>query len=106
VPQTGTLREYRAHWLGKIVDLYAGTKAKIVFLEMPRGPVARMESGVPAYVLDSLRSRPNVQVLPVDAFHDLERPELFADGLHLNRAGRPLFSQRLAQRLLELRGGE
>ena len=28
-------------------------------------------------------------------FTDLERPELFSDGLHLNRDGRPIFSARL-----------
>ncbi len=103
-PQTGKLREYRRHWLGKIVDYYAGTKTKVVFIEMPRGPLSPQEFTEPAYFIDNVRTRPGVAVLPVDTFHDLERPELFSDGLHLNHSGRPLFSEHLAQKLMELEG--
>ena len=35
---------------------------------------------------------------------DLERPEYFADGLHLNRDGRPIFTVRLAQRVDSILG--
>jgi hypothetical protein len=39
-------------------------------------------------------------------FEDLEKPELFADGLHLNRDGRPVFSSRVAGEVdAVLRGG-
>lgn len=103
-PQTGKLREYRKLWLGKIIDFYAGTKTRVVFLEVPRGPLHPQEVTEPAYFIDSVRTRPGVSVLPVDTFHDLERPELFSDGLHLNHSGRPIFSERLAQKLLELEG--
>jgi hypothetical protein len=99
VPQVGILRDYRRKWLGKIVDFYAGSKTRVVFLELPRGPLPPMESGVPAYVMNELKRRPNVVVLPAETFHELERPELFADGLHLNHAGRPLFSEKLARAL-------
>jgi lysophospholipase L1-like esterase len=36
---------------------------------------------------------------------DLERPELFADGLHLNRDGRPIFSERLAAKTESILNG-
>ena len=101
VPQTGMQREYRAKWLGKILDFYAGSKTRIVFIQMPRGPVPPPESKVPAYFVDSLKANPQVRVLTAETFRDLEQPELFADGLHLNHKGRPLFSERLAKKLME-----
>ena len=33
---------------------------------------------------------------------DLEHPEVFADGLHLNEKGRPMFSERLGKTMTEL----
>jgi hypothetical protein len=35
-------------------------------------------------------------VIPAATFADLESPENFFDGLHMNRTGRELFSKRLA----------
>lgn len=102
--QNGSLRAYRAKWLGKIVDFYAGTKTRVVFFEVPRGPVHPQEAAVPAYVIGDLRKRPNVTVLPPESFRDLELPELFADGLHLNHSGRPIFSAHLARKLMEVSG--
>jgi hypothetical protein len=103
-PQTGAMTAYRRMWLNRIVDLYKGSKTEIILLELPRGPVSRPDSPVPARAISELASRPHVTVLPKDLFHDLERPELFADGLHLNRIGRPIFSERLGLKVAELLG--
>ncbi len=103
-PQTGNLRKYRERWLGRIIDYYVGTKTRVVFLEMPRGPLPPPDPKEPAHFIDRVRTRKGVSVLPIDTFHDLERPELFADGLHLNHTGRPLFSEHLAQKLMEVEG--
>jgi hypothetical protein len=99
VPKTGALARYRQRWLGGILDMYKDSPTRIVFLQLPRGPLVnpRTHNG-PGFV-DSASKLPRVSVLPADTFTDLERPELFADGLHLNREGRPIFSQRLAQRV-------
>lgn len=100
VPQTGALTSYRKLWLGRILDLYKGTGATVVFLQIPRAPWPIPDSKVPARFLDSIAGRPGVEVLPSDTFKSLETPELFADGLHLNHKGRPMFSTILAEKLV------
>jgi hypothetical protein len=103
-PQTGALTKYRNLWLGRLLDLYKDSKTKIVFLQLPRAPLPLPDSPVPPRFLNSVSSRPNVVVLPAETFQDLERPDVFADGLHLNHAGRPLFSTTLAQRIADSTG--
>jgi hypothetical protein len=43
-----------------------------------------------------------VVVLPEDQFTDLEKPKYFADILHLNSAGRLIFTSRLGRTLQDL----
>lgn len=93
----GALLRYRRQWLGGILDLYKDSPTEIVFMQVPRAPVAKPDSGVPATFIESAKVRPHVSVIPASTFTDLERPELFADGLHLNRAGRPTFTTRIAE---------
>ncbi len=93
------LTAYRKLWLGRILDLYARSPTRIVFVEMPQRPVAMEESGAPTRFEEWVRSRGDVRTIPPETFRDLERPELFADGLHLNHLGRPLFSERLGVRV-------
>jgi hypothetical protein len=105
VPQTGELSEYRKLWLGRILDLYKDSRTRIVFLELPRGPIPQPESQAPPAFLRWALTRPRVSAIPQGFFRDLERPEVYYDGLHLNKTGRALFSERLAgqvQRLIEV----
>jgi hypothetical protein len=104
-PQTGALTEYRKLWLGRILDLYKNSATSIIFFELPRAPIPIPEARIPPRFIDSVRGRPNVTVLPATTFRDLERPEVFADGLHLNRLGRPIFSARLAEQVAAVLGG-
>lgn len=101
-PQTGLSTAYRKEWLGKILDLYKGSKTRIVFMQLPNAPVPVPDSPEPARFIQSVESQPGVSVLPVDTFREFQRPELFADGLHLNRDGRKLFSEKLAQTVAPL----
>jgi len=97
VPQTGEVARYRRRWLGGILDDYKKSPTRLIFLQLPRGPVIDPAESRPhntGFVLSAAQS-PRVGVLPSDTFTDLERPDLFADGLHLNREGRAIFSQRL-----------
>lgn len=103
-PQTGALTRYRERWLGDLVALYAGSRTRIIFVEMPRGPVPMRDSAVPARTLDRLARQRQVSILPAETFRDLEHPEVFADGLHLNRSGRQLFSERLGAKVAEMVG--
>jgi hypothetical protein len=99
VPNTGALARYRQRWLGGILDQYKDSPTRIVFLQLPRGPIVNPRVRGGHGFVDAASKLPRVTVLAADTFTDLERPELFADGLHLNREGRPIFSQHLAQRV-------
>ena len=104
VPQKGEVARYRRRWLGGILDLYKDSPTRLIFLQLPRGPLVNPKpfpepNGV--RFVDSAAHSPHVTVWPADTFTDLERPEVFADGLHLNREGRPIFSARLAEKVRE-----
>lgn len=99
VPQTGSMTRYREEWLTGILDLYKGSPTQIVLFELARTPLPRPESTAPKTWLDSIRARSDVTVLPQHTFRDLERPEFFFDGLHFNRDGRKVFTERLVQLL-------
>src|SRR5206468_3284452 len=40
-PQTGRLAAFRRQWMGRILDRYRGSRTRIVFLRLPRGPIPR-----------------------------------------------------------------
>jgi hypothetical protein len=96
VTNRGTLARYRKRWLGGILDLYKNSPARLIFLQLPRAPIVQPGTHSDPGFVDSVSHTPRVEVLPPETFVDLERPELFADGLHLNRAGRAVFSKRVA----------
>jgi len=105
-PQTGSLAAFRRTWLGRIIDLYRGSDTRIVFIQLPRGPIPRPD-GLSLKLSSSIRelaSRPNVALVDEHAFDALERPELFRDGMHLNREGIERFSVMLAQEIDKLLG--
>jgi hypothetical protein len=98
-PQMGRNRAFEVRWLGALVDLYRGSKTRIVLYQIPRSPAPRPQplTHLPWTIVDELRKRDWVRVIDPHAFEDLEKPELFADHVHLNAAGRKLFSPRLAE---------
>jgi hypothetical protein len=100
--QRGETTRYRELWLGRIIDLYKDSSTKIIFFEVPRAPLPKPEGHVPALFLQAALKRPHVSALPVSTFRDLERPEVFFDGLHLNRVGRGIFSVRMAENVLPM----
>lgn len=101
-PQRGFTTAYRQRWLGAILDLYKNSKTRIVFFQLPNAPLPAPDLAVPARFLKSIASRPNVTILPVDMFREFQRPEFFADGLHLNQYGRGPFSEKLARAIAPL----
>jgi hypothetical protein len=103
-PQTGETTQYRKLWLGRIIDLYKDSPTQIVFLELPRAPLPIPESPQPAAFLEWALRRPHVSAVPSSTFRDLERPEMFFDGLHLDSVGRGIFTERIATRIPELIG--
>ena len=102
VPQTGAITRYRQQWIGAILNLYRNSSTRIILVQLPRAPWPIPDSTVPARYIDSIRTNSQVSILPAVTFKDLERPEFFADGFHLNQAGRPIFSERLSQKTAEV----
>ncbi len=101
--QTGQAAAFRRKWFGMILELYWGTSVKFVFVRVPRGPLIRPErlTQKQSSVVRELSARRDVLVLNENTFVDLEKPEYFFDALHLNSAGRPIFSERLGRVIAE-----
>jgi hypothetical protein len=105
-PQTGRLAAYRREWFGKIIDRYRGSRTKIIFIRLPRGPIPRPDSlsRATGSSIREFTGRPNVLLCDEKAFYPLERPELFKDALHLNREGIARFSTMLAEEIAGMVG--
>jgi hypothetical protein len=92
-PQRGRMRAFELRWLGAVADLYRGSKTRIVFFQAPRSPAPKVEGAhKPGAAVDELAKRPGVTIIDRHKFESLERPELFADHVHLNSEGRKVFS--------------
>ncbi len=103
-PHTGETTRYRQRWLPRIFDLYRNSPTRVILLQLPRAPLPKPESTTPPVFLNAALPRAGVLALPPATFGDLERPEFFFDGLHLNRAGRAIFSARLGKIVAALVG--
>jgi hypothetical protein len=105
-PQKGMNRAFELRWLGALVDLYRGSRTRIILIQAPRSPAPRPTplGHLTWTAVDELRKRPWVSVIDRHAFEDLEKPELFADHVHLDAEGRQLFSPRLAKAIQHCSG--
>jgi hypothetical protein len=99
-----SLGEFRREWFGRILQRYRGSRTRIVFLRLPRGPIPPPEKAWPSAAgsIRQLARQPGVLLCGEHAFDFLERPELFKDGAHLNRDGIARFSPRLVQEIGQL----
>ncbi len=102
-PQLARNRAFEMRWLGALVDLYRNSNTRIILFQAPRSPAPRPVSlaHLPWTIVDDLRKRPWVRVIDAKTFEDLEKPEYFADHVHLDSTGRKLFSPRLAEAVEE-----
>lgn len=92
--------DYRRRWLNLLADHVTAAGAELVVVRMPMQALPRAIARVPnTKVIDELRQRSRVHVLDVDLFAELEQPDYFFDGLHLNRRGRERFTALLAAAL-------
>jgi hypothetical protein len=97
-PYTGARTRYRKLWYGRIVDYYRGTRTRVIFFRLPRGPVVRpYPMSTSASVVRDLGAQGRAIVLDEHLLDSLERPELFMDEIHLNGVGCELFSAMLAR---------
>ncbi len=96
---------YLRYWYGRIADYYRGSGTKLIFLQVPRGAVAPPDAPLnPASAVREIASRPDVVVLDQHLFNQLEHPDLFWDGWHLNRSGMEQFSRILAAEVRRVLG--
>lgn len=98
-PQTGRYGAYRRRWFEEIFNRYAGSPTRIIFVMLPRGPIVRPPVATVSHSIREFAKRPGITVGDEHRFESLEKPELFRDGLHMNRAGATLYGQMLADDL-------
>ena len=105
-PETGNQSRYLKYWIGKIYERYRGSPTRLIFLRLPRGGFVRPDQ--PRYNPHSsvrdLAAEPNVTLIDEHFFDPLEKPELFADELHLNGPGMDRFSEMLTQEVSRILG--
>jgi hypothetical protein len=102
--EKGLYSAYLHYWIGKIYDRYRGSRTKLIFIRLPRGPWVRPDQPAPnphSSVRD-FGELPGVIVCPEHTFDFLERPELFMDELHLNGPGSAAFSPALGREVVRL----
>jgi hypothetical protein len=106
VEQTGLRGKYLREWYGRIAEHYRGSRTKLVFLWLPRGPVVRPIQFVPktAVVRDLAASNPQVRLIDEHAFDSLEQPRFFGDPMHLNHVGSQEFSRMAARETAKVLG--
>lgn len=101
LPQTGAYAHYRREWLGRIVTRYRGRKTRVIVIRVPRGPVPARPRHVDFPRTIPSWHAPDLTVLPQNTFDNLQQPQYFFDALHMNSAGRRLFSPMLARLVRE-----
>jgi hypothetical protein len=106
LPQEGAMAAFRRHWMGKIVDRYRNSRTKVIFIRLPRGAIVRPDNLVKklSSTVRDFAARPNVLLGNEHAFDELERRELFKDGLHLNNDGINRFTVLLSEEIARLLG--
>ncbi len=98
-PQTGKFGQYRRKWFGKIFERYQASPTKMIFVMLPRGPVVRPPLTTVSHSIRDFASRRNVILGPEHRFESLEKPELFKDAIHMNRAGSTKYGEMLSDDL-------
>ncbi len=107
VTQRGDLARFRREWFGRIIDRYAGSRTKIIFLRLARGPLVRpagLARGTSSVLREFAATKPNVSLVEEHAFESLESPELFKDGIHLNLEGSNRFAEMLVREVGKIVG--
>jgi hypothetical protein len=104
-PYTGQRAAYRRLWFGRIVNYYRGTRTRLIFFRVPRGPFVRpYRTNARTSAVREIAARGEATLLDEDLLDELERPEFFMDAVHLNRAGCERFNPILARAVARVLG--
>lgn len=106
VAQVGVVAAFRRLWFGRILEHYRGSPTRILFVRLPRGPIARPENLVVtrSASLREFAAQGRAALLDEHACDPLERPELFKDAMHLNREGSTRFAAILVDEVTRVLG--
>jgi hypothetical protein len=99
---------FESTWIRRIVNDYKDSETRLIFINIPRWPMplpALKPIGDAPDMMSMIPAHPNIIVLPEDEFTHLEQPKYFADVMHMNDAGRLLFTRQLGQKLRLLIAG-
>ncbi len=88
---------YRQRWLGPIVRRYRASGTPVIFVRIPTRPRHRELPGPPSGTIPAFAASDGAKLLDQAPYVALERPELFADATHLDRAGALRFSALLGR---------
>jgi hypothetical protein len=104
-PNRGREAAYRMYWYQRILDHYKNSRTRIFFIRVPRAPTHPPEEPVnPNSAVRRLASNPHVVVLDEHMLDSIESPELFWDGIHLNREGQVRFTHTVANAMCKVLG--
>ena len=99
---------YERKWLGKIIDLYKGSKTQLIFVQMPRSPVPLPRrtpiAGAPD-VRDFFAGIPNVTFVDENLMKKFETPEYMHDHAHVSMAAGPEFTKTLGAEIVKIMAG-
>jgi hypothetical protein len=104
-PDEGRETVYLRYWYGRMMDYYRGSGTKLIFMRVPRAAISPPDE--PPKLNSAVReiaSQPDVIVLDERLFNQLEHPDLFWDGWHMNRDGMEQFSRLLASEVRRVLG--
>lgn len=98
-PDRGIHSAYLHQWLGKIYEHYKGSKTRLIFIHLPRGPFVRPDQPPfnPHSSVRELARQPGVILMPEHLFDSIEQPGLFIDQMHMNGPGEAQFSRMLGK---------
>lgn len=97
-------RNFYQQWITKIIDLYADSKTKLLFIKMPDllasyPNLYRMtDKGT---LMDLVPRGRNITFLAEDYFTDLSKPEYMHDLRHLGKPGRDIFTKKMGNYLVQ-----
>jgi len=104
-PDQGRETAYLRYWYGRIIDYYRGTGTQLIFVRVPRAAVSPPDAQPKlTSAVRQIASQPDVIVLNERLFNQLEHPDLFWDGWHMNRNGMEQFSRLLATEVRRVLG--
>ncbi|HKE36679.1 MAG TPA: hypothetical protein VKB39_04565, partial [Candidatus Baltobacteraceae bacterium] len=88
---------YRREWLYPIAQRYAAAGTPVILVRVPTRPAHRNAADPFSGTLQALAQSGLAYALPTQPYLALEKPELFADHDHLDRAGSLRFSRLLGR---------